>query len=167
MEEIDRAVENGEPKGKWQLKQIDEPNMKGYVIKGHFSSNQPGVPFDPLNPIEPWTPLKRRPLPRRRFEPRESSLQEPPEPLTDIFEEKDTIKLYVEFPGEEKDDIHLNLTKGHLEVKGKNSYNIIDLPTRNIDIEKASSTYKNGVLQVIIPKKNTALVKEEQKIKIE
>lgn len=167
MEKIEKATRNGDLKGEWQIKQIDKPNMKGYLIEGHFASDQPRVPFDPFNPLEPWDPVKRRPIPKRPFDLQENSFQQRREPLTDIFEEEDAVKIYAEVPGEDKDDIQLNLTEGKIEVKGENFYKTIDLPTRNIDMERASSTYKNGVLQVTIPKKDTTVGKNERKIEIE
>ncbi len=69
--------------------------------------------------------------------------------------------------GEEKDDIHLNVTAGKAEVKGKRFYKTIDLPTGNIDIEKASSKYKNGVLEVTIPKKEKTPKNDTRKINID
>jgi HSP20 family molecular chaperone IbpA len=141
--------------------------MKGYIINGHFSSNQFETPFDPPNPLDPWNPIKRRPVPRRPFELLNNSIQEQREPLIDIFEEKDTIKIYMELPGEDKDDIQLNLTENQAEVKGKNFYKVIELPTQNIDMDKASSTFKNGVLQLTIPKKNITVGEDKRRIKIE
>ena len=167
MEKIDEAVKKGHLEGDWQVKQIDNPNMKGYIINGDFSSNQFETPFDPPNPLEPWNPIERRPVPSRPFELLNNSIQEQREPLIDIFEEKDTIKIYMELPGEDKDDIKLNLTENQAEVKGKNFYKVIELPTQNIDMDKASSTYKNGVLQLTIPKKNITVGEDKRRIKIE
>jgi HSP20 family molecular chaperone IbpA len=73
----------------------------------------------------------------------------------------------MELPGEDKDDIQLNLTENQAEVKGKNFYKVIELPTQNIDMDKASSTFKNGVLQLTIPKKNITVGEDKRRIKIE
>ena len=167
MSEIDKATKNGDVRGKWEIKQIDRPGVKGYSIQGRFGSDQPLEPLDPFSPFEPLNPLRRRPAPRRPFEVQESALKETREPLTDIFEEEKAIKIYVEVPGEEKDDIQLNVTAGKVEVKAKKFYNMIDLPTDNIDMEKASSKYKNGVLEVTIPKKEKTLKSDTRKINID
>jgi len=45
-----------------------------------------------------------------------------------------------------------------VEVKAKKFYKVIHVPG-NIDVEKASSKYNNGVLTVIIPKKERILGK--------
>jgi len=153
--EIEKMIKSGKLKGKWDIKQIDEPGRKGYIIQGRFWSGQPVGPFDPF---KPW---KRRPMPKRPFEVREKALNEIREPLTDVFEEDNAVKIYVELPGEEKDDVQLNTAEGKVEVKAKKFYKMIEVPTSNIDIEKISSKYKNGVLEVTIPKKEKAPAKTD------
>ncbi len=151
--DIEKMVKSGKLKGKWDIQKIDEPERKGFVIQGHFWSAQPVEPFEPF---KPW---RRRPMPKRPFEVPEKALKEIREPLTDIFEEDKTVKIYVELPGEEEDDIQLNVTEGKVEVKAKKFHKMIEVPTSNVDIEKASSKYKNGVLEITIPKKDKSPVK--------
>ena len=167
MSEIDEATKNRDLRGKWEIKKIDRPGVKGYIIQGQFGSDQPLEPFEPFSPFEPLNPMRRRPMPRRPFEVRESALKGTHEPLTDIFEKEKEIKIYIEVPGEEKDDIQLNVTAGKVEVKTKKFYKIMDLPTDNIDMEKASSKYKNGVLEVTIPKNEKTIKNEINKINID
>jgi HSP20 family molecular chaperone IbpA len=166
MEEIDRAVKSGNLKGNWKIDRIETPEARGYVVRGHFGSKEPFEPFEPLNPFDPVNP-KRRPVPQRLFKIPQSALKEVREPLADVFEEEKSTKIYIELPGENKDDIQLNVTAGKVEVKAKNFYKMIDLPTSNIDYELASSKYKNGVLEVIIPKKEKTSEKDTHKIEIE
>jgi HSP20 family molecular chaperone IbpA len=151
--EIEKMIKSGKLKGKWDIKQIDEPGRKGYVIQGRFWSNQP------IEPFEPFKPWRRRPMPKRPFEVPEKALKEIREPLTDVFEEDKAVKIYVELPGEEKNDVQLKVVEGKVEVKAKKFYKMIKVPTKNIDIEKASSKYKNGVLEVTIPKKDKSPAK--------
>jgi HSP20 family molecular chaperone IbpA len=167
MSEFDEALKNGNLEGKWEIKQIDTPGVKGYRIQGHFGSDQPQEPLDPFSPFEPLDPMRRRPTPRRPFEVQQGALKETREPLTDIFEDEKAMKIYVEVPGERKDDIQLNVTAGKVEIKAKNFYKIIDLPTGNIGIQKASSKYKNGVLEITIPKKNKTIKNDTHKIEID
>lgn len=167
MNEIDKAVKSGNLRGKWEIDRIETPEAKGYVIRGNFGSREPLEPLEPLNPFNPLNPRRRRPVPRRLFKIPESALKEVREPLADVFEEEKATKIYIELPGENKDDIQLNVTAGKVEVKARNSYKMIDLPTSNIDPEGASSKYKNGVLEVIIPKKEKTSEKDIRKIKIE
>ena len=163
MAEIETAIKSGKLDGKWDVKQLDEPGVKGYLIQGRFWSDQP---FGPINPFEPLQPLRRRPVPQRPFKVPESTSQVR-EPLTDVLEEEKTVKIYVELPGEDKDEIQLNVAEDKVEIKAKNFYKSINVPTKNIDIEKASSKYKNGVLEVTIPKKEKSPEKEKRKIEIE
>ncbi len=150
VEEIEKAIQSGQLKGNWDVKQIDRPGVKGYIIQGFFSTDQQMGPLDPFKPIEP---LRRRPLPKAPFHIPDAALKEAREPLTDIIEEEKALKIYVELPGEEKDNIQLDFKDGKVEIKTKRFYKLIDLPTENIDKEAATSNYKNGVLEVIVPKK--------------
>lgn len=141
MEEIDKAIQHGRLQGEWDVRPIKEPGVRGYVARGRFQLGEP-----------------------LRFP--KHALNEPRDPLTDTFEDKEHVKLYVELPGVEKDDIKLNITDTQAEIKAKNFYKTIDLPISNVEFEKATANYKNGVLEVIIPKKKTAS-DEKKTIKIE
>ena len=167
MSELEKATRNGNLKGKWEINEIDRDGAKGYRIQGRFGSGQPWEPLDPFNPLEPLNPLRPRPGPQRPFGTPESTSKETSEPLTDIFEDEKTIKIYFEVRGVDKSDIQLNVTADKVEVKAKNFYKTINLPTSNIDLEKASSKYKNGVLEVTIPKKGKTLENDTRKIKID
>jgi len=143
MEEIEKAIRSGKLQGEWEVKPIEEPGVKGYVARGRFQLGEPLT------------------LPKQ-------AVDEVREPLTDVFEDKDQVKLYVELPGVEKNDIQLNVAEGRAEVKAKNFYKVIDLPTRDVEFEKATANYKNGVLEVIIPKTKKAESEDKKKtIKIE
>ncbi len=156
-------LQSGKLKGRWNVKQIDEPNIKGYVIQGRFFSDQPLKPFDPFTPNNPF---ERRPTPQRSLKHATSTSKEIREPLTDVFQENKAIKIYVELPGEKKDNIQLNVTKGKVEIKTKHFYKMIQVP-RNVDVKKASSKYNNGVLTIIIPKDKTILEDKKSRITID
>lgn len=147
LDEILRRLKNGEIEGTWEIKEINEPGVRGYRIQGRFDSNEQ------LDPLEPLKPLKRRPLPEKPFEIPETALKEMREPLVDIFEEENAVKIYVELPGEEKDDIKLNIAEYKVEIKAKNFYKAVELPKKHYGLEDLSSEYRNGVLEITIPKK--------------
>ncbi|MGQ9758982.1 MAG: archaeal heat shock protein Hsp20 [Candidatus Methanomethylicaceae archaeon] len=95
-------------------------------------------------------------------------IKEEREPLVDVITTENDVKVFAELPGIEKEDIRLQGTPTTLMISADNPqrkyYKEIGLPTE-VDIEKAKSTYKNGVLEVILPKKE---VKEKGKsIKVE
>jgi len=145
MEAFDKAIRSGKLEGEWDIKPIEEPGVKGYVARGRFQ----------LGKSEP---LKLPP----------QINDEVREPLTDVFEDKDSVKLYVELPGVEKDDIQLNVTDGRAEVRAKNFFKAVDLPTKDVEFDKAVANYKNGVLEVTIPKtKKSATEEQKRTIKIE
>lgn len=149
MAEFDEAVKSGKMQGEWNIKPIERPGVKGYVAQRHLRFGD--------NPNELNKPLT---IP-------EEGLEEVREPLVDVFEDKDAVRLYVELPGIEKDDIQLSVTGGHAEIKAKNFYKQIALPPRDVEFDKVSANYKNGVLQVTIPKKTSAVNEEKKTIKID
>lgn len=153
MEALEEAVKNGKLKGDWDFKRIDKPGVKGYIIQGRFWTDEPFEAIEPFDIFEPFRPGKRRPTPQRPFKIPDEASEEVRDPLTDVFEEDDAVKVYVELPGEEEGDIQVNFKEGKVEVKAKKFYKMIQLPTENIDQEKTASKYKNGVLELTIPKK--------------
>ena len=166
--EFETMAKNENLKGKWKISEIDGDGIKGYSLQGHFESGQPWKPFDPFHPFEPMNPVKPLPKPQRPFaRVPQSDLKEASEPLADVFDDEKSIKVYFEVRGQNAKDIQLNVTSDKVEVKGKNFYKTINLPTSNIDLEKASSKCKNGVLAIEIPKMERTLEKDIHKIDID
>jgi HSP20 family molecular chaperone IbpA len=160
LDEILNGIKTGEIKGTFETRQIDEPDVKGYIIHGRFGFDES------LEPVEPLKPLRRRPRPERPFEVPRDALKEIREPLTDIFEEENAVKVYVELPGEEEGDIKLNVVEDSLEINGKSFHKVIELPRRNIAPEALSSEYKNGVLKITIPKKTRLREKDAKEARM-
>ena len=156
LNEIDKAAKDGRLKGRWKINQIDRPDAKGYIIQGRFGLEEP---LEPLEPFEPLEPIER-PLPDSPFDISESSFPETKMLLMDVFEEEKAIKIYLQVQGESKENIQLNNEIGKVEVKGKNFSQAIDIPTNSVDLKKASLTYNNGVLEIIIPKKEKTFEKD-------
>lgn len=159
MKELEEATKNGKLDGKWDFKEIDRPSVKGFVIRGFFSSDKP---LEPMEPLDPLKPLRRRP-PLLSATPIKIPKDEIREPLTDVIEEEKAVKVYVELPGEEENDIITDFAGGKLEVKAKNFHKTIDLPTEGINTRKVESKYKNGVLEITILKKKLAPLKPDYK----
>jgi HSP20 family molecular chaperone IbpA len=128
IREIERMVEHETTRDEWDIKTIDKHGIKGFVAK------------------------KRSQNPPLRF-PKEILENEAFfEPLVDIFEDKRSLKIYIELPNVTKEEIDLTISDGKIEVKAGVLYKIIPLPTRKIESEKAQAKYKNGVLKIRIPK---------------
>jgi len=104
-------------------------------------------------------------------------------------EYKETDKEFiieVELPGVEKDDIKLNVTDTGIEIKAEKKqekeeaddksgeyryagryagfYQAFDVPD-NADLENIDAEYKNGVLKIKIPKRESAKSRKEVEIK--
>jgi len=133
MEDIEEAIKSGKLEGEWDIKPIEEPEVKGFVARGRFELG---------NKTRPKTLTLPKEVP-----------QEARQPLTDVFEDKESIKLYIELPGVEKTDIQLNVSQGQAEIKAKNFYKTVDLPQADIEVDKVVASYKNGVLEITVPKK--------------
>ncbi len=78
------------------------------------------------------------------------------EPLTDIIEGDDSVSITVEVPGVNRDNIDLTATEDALEItvdSPKRKYHkVIDLPCR-VKTKSTRATYKNGVLDIVLDKK--------------
>ncbi|MEM4330654.1 MAG: Hsp20/alpha crystallin family protein [Candidatus Pacearchaeota archaeon] len=92
-------------------------------------------------------------------------------PLVDIEEKEKEVVLYFEIPGVDKKDIKLNVTEEKVELKVEKKkeekteskgyykeersyqgfYRVVSLPTKVIP-EKAKAKYKEGILEVRVPK---------------
>lgn len=147
LNKILEQVRNGKIDGTWEIREIKEPNADGYLIRGSFRSGES------LDPLEPVKPLRRRPLPEKPFEVPKNAFGETAEPLTDVFEEKDAIKIYVELPAAEENEIQVSVKQGQVDVKTDDFHKLIDIPNGHVDAKGLSSKYRNGVLEITIPKK--------------
>jgi len=82
-------------------------------------------------------------------------VKEEREPLVDIVETNEDIHVVAELPGVEKTDIKLHGTEDSLTISvdtpNNKYYKEAVLPVK-VRIKEAKSSYKNGVLEVIIPK---------------
>lgn len=104
-------------------------------------------------------------------------------PMVDIYETKDGIRLTAELPGIKQEDIHLSIEGDTLTLKGERKHEMdvkedqyyriersygnfqrsILLPSV-VDASQVKATYRDGVLEVQLPKKEEAKPKE---IKVE
>jgi HSP20 family protein len=82
-------------------------------------------------------------------------VKEEREPLVDIVETESEVRVVVELPGVEKTDIKLHGTEDSLDISvdtpQNKYYKEVQLPAK-VRVKEAASTYKNGVLEVVLPK---------------
>ncbi len=120
-----------------------------------------------------------KPVRRRWYLPEEGVIV----PNIELYDRKSELVLRAELPGVSKEDIHLTISDDRLTIKGEvkkqeevseESYYIseirygsfsrsITLPV-DVDSEKAKATFKDGILEVVLPKKEEARPRE---IKVE
>lgn len=125
--------------------------------------------------------------PRRQLLPsgerRETLPTEYRQPSIDIIETDKEIIARAEMPGLEKKDIKINLTEDRLEISAETKqeeekkekgyvyremrsgsyYRAITLPSV-VDADNVQASYKNGILEIKMPKKE---IKEKKEIKVE
>jgi HSP20 family protein len=78
------------------------------------------------------------------------------EPLTDIIEGTDDVSVTIEIPGVDKENIDLRVYEDSLEITvddpTRNYHRLINLPCA-VFTESINATYKNGILDIQIKKK--------------
>ncbi len=114
--------------------------------------------------FEEW-PFRWRPWTRRALRAREWT------PRVDMFDRQDRVIVKAELPGVNKEDIDVSVAGGVLTIKGERKpeegvkdedyycceryrgkfYRAIQLPT-DVDTDKVEANYKNGVLEITLPK---------------
>ncbi len=88
------------------------------------------------------------------------------QPLVDIFEEPDAIRLVAEVPGVRPEDVKISVEANLLTIKGtekvhryERTYGAFERTFRlsaSIDPNKIKATYNLGVLTITLPKAETA-----------
>jgi HSP20 family protein len=91
-------------------------------------------------------------------------VKEKREPLADVIPTDGEVRVIVELPGVEKKDIELSGTEDKLTISvdtpERKYFKEVELPVK-VDSKKATSKYKNGVLDITIPKKKEEKTKSE------
>jgi HSP20 family protein len=146
------------------------------VKKKKPSAVTPWRPFSELERWEnPFDLFGRRYWPFKRTPWSMLGLQEPSGPVVDVYEEKDDVVAKVELPGMAKDDIEVELTEDILTIRGEKKKEeevkeedyyrceraygsfsrTVELPNE-VQSEKAKASFKDGVLEVRVPKTEEA-----------
>jgi len=91
-------------------------------------------------------------------------VKEKREPLADVINTDGEVRVIVELPGVEKKDIKLSGTEDKLTISVDTPehkyFKEVELPAK-VDSKKATSKYKNGVLDITVPKKKEEKPKGE------
>jgi len=125
--------------------EIDLSHLKE-GMKGVFGfSIKTAVGGKPI--VEPFGNIKKTP--------KGPKIEEEREPITDVFDEKDEIRVYAEMPGVRQEDIKLDLKEDILDISvqsGDRKYHKEILLPVKVKAENLTSSYKNGILEVKIKK---------------
>jgi HSP20 family protein len=77
------------------------------------------------------------------------------EPLVDVIQTPNEVRVTAELPGIEKKDINLQATESKLTISadthGRKYFKEVELPAR-VDPKSADATYNNGILEVTLKK---------------
>jgi len=107
------------------------------------------------------------------------------EPVIEVYEEKDDVVVKAELPGIKKEEIEVNITENFLTIKGEKkkeqevkekdhyyserSYGTfersVEIP-RAVHADKARASFKDGILEIRLPKTEEAK-RKEIKLRIE
>ncbi len=102
--------------------------------------------------------------PEARFGKPQINFKEEREPLVDIIPSNNEIRVIVELPGVDKKDIKIQGTERSLtisvDIPQHKYFKEIELPSK-VDPKEAKSSYKNGVLEVTLKRKEDEKPKGE------
>jgi HSP20 family protein len=154
-------------------KMFDSTNFKEMIeemLRGGLDSNKRFVHGFSIN-IGPDGKPKIQEFGNRPLKTPEgdSTISEEREPLTDIIEGDDDVAVTVELPGVKKEDIDLDVTNDSLEIKVDTSnrkyHKKLGLPC-DVMPKTTKATYKNGVLDVVIKRREKKKPGEGYKVNI-
>jgi len=129
---LEKEINRGNVKGFFKVQPIRGEGVTGYIAYGELSSVQ--------TPTR--TPTRAENL----------RIIKEDEPLIDVLEEKDAVKVVAEIHGVSMNDIALNMHENRLEIKaGEKFSKSIEIPGK-VDFARTSISYKNGILQLKLPK---------------
>jgi HSP20 family protein len=96
-------------------------------------------------------------------------------PTSDIYETEDHLKIHLDLPGMSRENLDIQLTDNNtLTIRGERKFEEVDkakyhrverfygnfmrsfvMPS-NVDAEKITATFKDGVLEIVLPKAESA-----------
>ena len=143
---VDVAAELKEAGGEIKKEgEIDLSHLKE-GMKGVFGfSIKTAVGGKPI--VEPFGNIKKTP--------KGPTVEDEREPITDVFDEKEEIRVYAEMPGVNQEDVKLDLKGDILDISaqtGDRKYHKEILLPVKVKAETITSSYKNGILEISIRK---------------
>ena len=131
-----------------------ELKKEGEIDLGHLKEGMKGVFGFSVKTAMGGKPIVE-PFGNIKKTPKGPTVEEEREPMTDLFDEKEEVRIYAEMPGVNEEDIKFDLKGDILDISARSGerkyHKEILLPIR-VKKEALSYTYKNGVLEVRIKK---------------
>ena len=131
-----------------------EIRKEGEIDLGHLKKGMKGIfgvsvktMAGGKSVVEPFGNIKKTP--------KGPTVEEEREPIIDVFEEKEDVRVYAEMPGINEKDVKTELKGDILDISaqtGDRKYRKeVLLPTK-VNPETLTSSYKNGILEIKIKK---------------
>lgn len=131
-----------------------EINKEGEIDFSHLKEGMKGVfgvsiktAVGGKTVVEPFGNVKKTP--------QGPTVEEEREPITDIFDEDQEIRIYAEMPGVNQEDIKLDLKEDILDISaqtGDRKYHKEILLPSKVQAETMTSSYNNGILEIKVKK---------------
>jgi HSP20 family protein len=132
----------------------EELKKEGEIDLGHLKEGMKGVFGFSIKTMAGGKPIVES-FGNIKKTPQGPTVEEVREPITDIFDEKEEIQVYVEMPGVNENDIGVDLKGDILDISGRSSerkyHKEVLLPAK-IKPETLTSRYQNGILEIRIQK---------------
>ena len=131
-----------------------EVNKEGEIDLSHLKKGMKGVFGFSVKTAVGGKPIVE-PFGNIKKTPKGPTVEEVREPITDVFDEKEEIKVYAEMPGVNEKDIKLDLKGDILDISaqsGDRKYHKEILLPAKVKAETLTLSYKNGILEVKIEK---------------
>ena len=131
-----------------------EIKKEGEIDLSHLKEGMKGVFGFSVRTMAGGKPVVE-PFGNIRKTPKGPTVEEEREPITDVFDEKEEIRVYAEMPGVNEGDIKLDLKGDILNISvqsGDRKYHKEVLLPAKVKAETLISSYKNGILEVRVKK---------------
>jgi len=162
FEEIDRLIDEMMRDFERGVYEAPERRGKRRIVGPYFYGFSVTIGPDGVPRIQEWGNI-RPGIGRIR-------VSESIEPFTDVIEEEDVIKIIMDLPGVEKEDIDIEISEEELRVQAERGdrkyYKVVKLPAK-VKPDTAKAQYKNGVLTITVEKLEKKRRPSGYKVKVE
>ncbi|MBU1613977.1 Hsp20/alpha crystallin family protein [bacterium] len=131
-----------------------EVRKEGELDLGHLKKGMKGVFGFSVKTATGGKPIVK-PFGNIKKTPKGPTVKEEREPMTDVFDEEEEIRVYAEMPGVNEEDVILDLKCDILDISaqtGDRKYQAEVLLPAKVKPETLTSSYKNGILEVRMKK---------------